>query len=85
MLAYDVHGACLRPFFAGFLGETQLGADLQIIEVGTNETVAVKIDVSPVERLKSAVILLGCQNGDAPVGGRLVHFHLAPSDPHVVL
>jgi hypothetical protein len=59
VLAFHVHGACLRPHFPGFFTEMDRISDLQFVKFRVQDTVAVKIDLPTIRAFDETVVLPG--------------------------
>ena len=61
VLADQVNRTCLRPGIAPRLIKAHLVAYLQLIKVGIDHTVAVKIDIAAIGAIDASIVLIGDQ------------------------
>ena len=85
MLTDEMDGARLRAFLAELFPETNLHAQLEVLEAPVQQTVAVEKDLAAVRRGDSPRAVLEVDPRDPPMWRRLVGFHVAAADSLAVL
>ena len=81
----DRDGARLRPFITLFFGKTHRGSGRQIVEMLTEDTVAMEIDLAVIRRFQEAVALFRENASNAANGRQLVRLYIAPELAKMIL
>jgi hypothetical protein len=81
----DHDRAGLRPLLALLFGKPHLRPDGKAIEVGTEDTVPMEIDLTPIGGLQEAVAFVRKELAHASVRGLFMDLHGTPLSAHVIL
>src|SRR5436309_210863 len=85
IFADNGHRSDLRTFFTFFFVESHFRSHFQQVEISIENTIAVKINFTPVGGFEKPILFFGNKTDDARVSRRMIVFNFPSSLPRIVV